>query len=68
MWQNGLLCRIPPYSGRHFIPISIAATGDSLYLPVKSAIKKFSLSLGNNDTKLRLSQLGDKAGVMGRVC
>ncbi|WP_343668203.1 ROK family protein, partial [Chitinophaga sp.] len=44
---------------------SMAATGDSLYLPVKSAIKKFSLSLVNSDTKLRLSQLGDKAGVIG---
>ncbi|WP_440133498.1 ROK family protein [Chitinophaga sancti] len=43
----------------------MAATGDNLYLPVKSAIKKFSLSLVNSDTKLRLSQLGDKAGVIG---
>lgn len=44
---------------------SMAATGDNLFLPVRSAIKKFSLSLVNSDTKVTLSQLGDKGGVMG---
>jgi predicted NBD/HSP70 family sugar kinase len=40
-------------------------TGDYIYLPIKSAINKYSLSLVNNDTKLCISQLGEKAGVFG---
>ena len=44
---------------------SLAATGDYLRLPVKTAINKYSLALVNNDTQLRISRLGDKAGVLG---
>ena len=44
---------------------TIAQTGDLIRLPVKSALNKYSLSLVNNDTKLKMSKLGDKAGVMG---
>jgi len=40
-------------------------TGDYIYLPIKSAINKYSLSLVNSDTKLCISQLGEKAGVIG---
>lgn len=40
-------------------------TGDYLYLPIKSAINKYSLSLVNSDTKLCISQLGERAGVIG---
>lgn len=40
-------------------------TGDYIYLPIKSAVNKYSLSLVNNDTKLTISQLGEKAGVFG---
>lgn len=43
----------------------VAATGDNLFLPVRSAIKKYSLSIVNSDTRIMLSQLVDKAGVMG---
>jgi predicted NBD/HSP70 family sugar kinase len=40
-------------------------TGDYIYLPIRSAINKYSLSLVNSDTQLFLSQLGEKAGVIG---
>ncbi len=44
---------------------SLAKTGDYIRLPIKNALNKYSLSLVNNDTQLALSQLGDKAGVIG---
>ncbi|MBN9382516.1 MAG: ROK family transcriptional regulator [Chitinophagaceae bacterium] len=44
---------------------SLSLTGDIILLPVKSAINKYSLSLVNNDTLLKRSILGEKAGVMG---
>lgn len=44
---------------------SLSSTEDYIRLPIKSAINKYSLSLVNNDTQLRISKLGEKAGVMG---
>ncbi len=44
---------------------TLAQTGDLIRLPVKSALNKYSLSLVNNDTKLKMSKLGERAGVMG---
>lgn len=44
---------------------TIAQTGDYIRLPTKSSINKYSLSLVNNDTQLKLSKLGDKAGMLG---
>ena len=44
---------------------TLAQTGDLIKLPVKSALNKYSLSLVNNDTMLKMSKLGEKAGVMG---
>lgn len=44
---------------------TLAQTGDLVRLPVKSALNKYSLSLVNNDTKLKMSKLGERAGVMG---
>ena len=43
----------------------IASTGDYLRLPVMTAINKYSLSLVNNDSKLEMSKLGDRAGIIG---
>lgn len=40
-------------------------TGDYIFLPIRSAVNKYSLSLVNNDTQLCTSQLGEKAGVIG---
>jgi glucokinase-like ROK family protein len=44
---------------------TLSETGDYLRLPIKSAINKYSLSLVNSDTQLRISRLGEKAGVIG---
>ena len=44
---------------------AVAAAGDYLLLPIKSAIKKYSLNLVSNDTLIKLSKLGDEAGVIG---
>lgn len=43
----------------------LAATGDYLRLPVRSALNKYSLSLVNSDTQVKLSKLGEKTGVIG---
>ncbi len=44
---------------------ALASTGEHLHLPIKSALNKYSLSLVNSDTQLKLSKLGEEAGVMG---
>jgi len=44
---------------------TVALTGDYILLPIKSAIKKYSLNLVNKDTEIKLSKLGDKAGAIG---
>ncbi len=44
---------------------SISATGDYVFLPIKSAINKYSISILNSDTEIRVSSLGERAGVMG---
>ncbi|KHJ39365.1 N-acetylglucosamine repressor [Pedobacter glucosidilyticus] len=44
---------------------SLAKTGEYLILPIKSAINKYSLSLVNSDTKIKISLLGVKSGVIG---
>lgn len=43
----------------------MAEVGDYLMLPIKTALNKYSLSLVNKDSTLRLSTLGDLAGVIG---
>jgi transcriptional regulator of PTS gene len=43
----------------------VATTGDYLLLPIKSTVKKYSLNLVSKDTSIKLSKLGDKAGVVG---
>lgn len=44
---------------------TMAQTGDYLLFPVKGAIRKYSLNLVGNDTAVKLSKLGDTAGVIG---
>jgi glucokinase-like ROK family protein len=44
---------------------TLSETGDYLRLPARSALNKYSLSLVNNDTQVKLSKLGEKAGVVG---
>ncbi len=44
---------------------ALSATGETIFLPLRSAINKYSLSLVNNDTQYKLSKLGSRAGVIG---
>jgi len=44
---------------------SLSSTEDYILLPIKSAINKYSLSLVNNDTQIKISSLGEKTGVIG---
>ncbi|MBC8033819.1 MAG: ROK family protein [Chitinophagaceae bacterium] len=43
----------------------LTETGDYIYLPIRSALNKYSLSLVNSDTQLCISSLGSKVGVIG---
>ncbi len=44
---------------------TLSETGDYLRLPIHSAINNYSPTIVNSDTQLKLSKLGEKAGVMG---
>ncbi len=44
---------------------SLARAKEYLTLPIKSAINKYSLRLVSKDTTIKLSKLGDDAGVVG---
>jgi predicted NBD/HSP70 family sugar kinase len=44
---------------------SLSAVGEALLLPVKSFILRHSLSVVNNDTRVVLSTLHEKAGLLG---
>lgn len=44
---------------------TLANAGDYLILPLRSAIKKYSLNLVNKDSSIKVSKLGDKAGLLG---
>jgi predicted NBD/HSP70 family sugar kinase len=44
---------------------TLAETGDYIRLPAKSALNKYSLNLVSGDTELKMSKLGEKAGVTG---
>ncbi|MFT3824362.1 MAG: ROK family transcriptional regulator [Chitinophagaceae bacterium] len=44
---------------------TLAETGDYIRLPIRSALNKYSLSLVNNDTQLRMSKLNESSGVIG---
>jgi predicted NBD/HSP70 family sugar kinase len=44
---------------------TLSQTGDYLRLPMRSTINKLSLGLVNNDTQLRMSRMGETAGVIG---
>ncbi len=44
---------------------TLSLTGEYILLPIKSAIKKYSLNLVNKDTEIKLSKLGSRAGAIG---
>ena len=43
----------------------LSETGEYLLLPIKSAVKKYSLNMVSSDTQIKLSKLGNTAGVLG---
>lgn len=43
----------------------IASTGDYILQPVRTSVRRYSLNLVNQDTKIVLSKLGAKCGLMG---
>jgi predicted NBD/HSP70 family sugar kinase len=45
----------------------LASTEEYIRLPIKSALNKYSLSLVNNDTQLKMSKLGENAGIIGAL-
>lgn len=44
---------------------TLSLTGEYLSLPIKSAIRKYSLNLVSQDTEIKVSKLGERAGVLG---
>lgn len=44
---------------------AMSSVGDYIMLPIRTALNKYSLSLVNRDSQLRLSRLGESAGVIG---
>ncbi len=43
----------------------LSTTNEYLRLPIQSSLNKYSSSLVNNDTPLKISKLGQSAGIMG---
>ena len=44
---------------------TLAYAGDYLMLPLRSAIRKYSLNLVSQDSTIKISKLGEKAGLLG---
>lgn len=44
---------------------TLAQTGDYLIRPIKQAVQKYTLKLVSQDSKIIVSRLGEKAGVLG---
>ncbi|MFV0328902.1 MAG: ROK family transcriptional regulator [Dysgonomonas sp.] len=44
---------------------TVSVVGDYIMEPIKSAVRKYSLNLVNKDSKMVVSKLKDKAGVVG---
>lgn len=44
---------------------TLSLTGEYISLPIKSAIRKYSLNLVSQDTEIKVSKLSERAGVLG---
>lgn len=44
---------------------TLSLAGEYISLPIKSAIRKYSLNLVNQDTEIKISKLGERAGALG---
>jgi predicted NBD/HSP70 family sugar kinase len=62
-WLAGLINLFNPELVIIGGPLSL--TQDYIQFPIKSALKKYSLNLVNQDTKLKMSKLGERAGLIG---
>ena len=43
----------------------LSQTGEYLSLPIKSAVRKYSLNLVTRDTQIKVSKIGERAGILG---
>jgi predicted NBD/HSP70 family sugar kinase len=64
-WLAGLINLLNPDLVVIGGPLSL--THDYILLPIKSAMRKYSLNLVNQDAGLVISKLGEKAGLVG-IC
>ena len=62
-WLAGLINIFNPE--KVIIGGSLSLTGDYILQPIKTLVKRYSLNLVNEDTKIELSQLGDQVGLIG---
>lgn len=62
-WLAGLINIFNPE--KVVIGGALSLTGDYMLQPIRSWVKRYSLNLVNEDTKIVLSKLGDQAGLIG---
>ena len=62
-WIAGLINIFNPE--RVIIGGALSATGDYILQPIRTWVKRYSLNLVNEDTKIVLSQLGEQVGIIG---
>ena len=61
-WLAGLINIFNPE--KVIIGGSLSLTGDYILQPIKTLVKRYSLNLVNEDTKIELSQLGEQVGLI----
>lgn len=62
-WLAGLINIFNPE--KVVIGGALSSTGDYMLQPIRSWVKRYSLNLVNEDTKIVLSKFGDQAGLIG---
>lgn len=62
-WLAGLINIFNPE--KVIIGGNLSMTGDYILQPIKTLVRRYSLNLVNEDTKIVLSQLGDQVGLIG---
>ena len=62
-WLAGLINIFNPE--KVVIGGALSSTGDYMLQPIRSWVKRYSLNLVNEDTKIVISKLGDQAGLIG---
>lgn len=62
-WLAGLINIFNPE--KVVIGGALSSTGDYMLQPIRSWVKRYSLNLVNEDTKIVFSKLGDQAGLIG---